>query len=49
MQVDDETMSYTIATLHNDQVKVMKVELDAIESNQTWNHVELPPNHKPMD
>ncbi|GJX64162.1 ribonuclease H-like domain, reverse transcriptase, RNA-dependent DNA polymerase [Tanacetum coccineum] len=48
MQDEDEPMSYLTVAKDREWVKAMKVELDAIEKNQTWSLVDLPTSCKPI-
>nr|GEV49336.1 retrovirus-related Pol polyprotein from transposon TNT 1-94 [Tanacetum cinerariifolium] len=44
----NEPTSYVMASKDREWVKAMKVELDAIEKNQTWSLVDLPVGRKPI-
>ncbi|GJU77038.1 ribonuclease H-like domain, reverse transcriptase, RNA-dependent DNA polymerase [Tanacetum coccineum] len=48
MQDADEPTSYLTAAKDQEWVKAIKVELDAIEKNQTWSLVDLPAVRKPI-
>ncbi|GKF23065.1 ribonuclease H-like domain, reverse transcriptase, RNA-dependent DNA polymerase [Tanacetum coccineum] len=48
MQDADEPTSYLTAAKDREWVKAMKVELDAIEKNQTWSLIDLPAGRKPI-
>lgn len=44
----DESLNYSQAVGEKEWEDAMKVELDAIEKNNTWKLVELPSEHTPI-